>query len=105
MSERTLREAVSAWIREDAGTAVKLSITPAQVNALVSRILDAHTAEQPAVDANETPFGEHQRGLSVTDERQMPVSDRPGPDAGAKRPLPRIRFGVHSRPINPNDDR
>ena len=75
MSERTLREAVSAWIREDAGTAVKLSITPAQVNALVSRILDAHTAAQPA------------------------------PDAVAERPLPQIRFGVHSRPINPNDDR
>lgn len=33
------------------------------------------------------------------------TAEQPTPDAVAERPLPHIRFGVHSRPINPNDDR
>ena len=33
------------------------------------------------------------------------LTAQPAPDAVAERPLPHIRFGVHSRPINPNDDR
>lgn len=77
MTERTLREQIAGLPRYMSD---EIGMDRCPTGDWINRdavlaLLDAHTAEQPA------------------------------PDAVAERPLPHIRFGVHSRPINPNDDR
>lgn len=48
--DAAVHRAVMDWIRDDAGAAVKMSMTPVLANALTARILAALTA-QPATDA------------------------------------------------------
>lgn len=74
MTERTLREQIAgtlaSFFHDHHGQLL------AAADAIIQEFctLDAHTA-QPAVDVSEPHVDEHQRGLSVADERQKPAPD------------------------------
>lgn len=77
--EATVYRAVLDWIRDDAGAAVKMSMTPVLANALTARILAALDLT-PAPDTNQKGGDALARSRSST---HAPHDTSPGVTAGA----------------------
>lgn len=102
MTDRTLREQIAgtlaSFFHDHHGQLL------AAADAIIQEFctLDAHTA-QPAVDVSEPHVDEHQRGLSVADERQKPAPDAVA-EARAEGWFAQTAHGFHYCPsCNPKE--
>ena len=69
---------------------------------LREKIAEIFAEDDAFVGIGRDSYDKADRVLALLDAH---TAEQPSPDAVAERPLPQIRFGVHSRPINPIDDR